>query len=410
MSVAEMESKAVVCRVCDSSDLVPVVDLGMQPWCNNFLNAEDVGKEPFYPLRLVYCRQCSTSQLDFTVKKEIMFGDHTYLSGVTKSLSNHFEAVAREVDERFFADREQKSVLDIGSNDGTQLKHFQALGFDVLGVESSKKTAEIATEAGVPTLHAFFNLEAMRSIGRKFDAFNAAGVFFHLEELHSVCEAIKYGLKDDGVFVVQFLYMKSIMDNLAFDQIYHEHLLYYTLKTIETLLNRHGLAMFDARLAAIHGGSIIAFVGHEGHRPASDRLAAMRAEEEASGCNNIEAYQDLNNRIKVMKEENLAYLRRAKADGKRVFGMGAPVKGNTMLNYFGVGPDLIECLLEKNTLRRGLYSPGMHIPILIEGEVETIPDIYYVLAWNFKREILANNKDLVDQGVEFYFPVNPKVG
>lgn len=409
MPVGEVETGAVVCRVCDSGDMVPVVDLGMQPWCNNFLTAEQVGKEPFYPLRLVYCRKCSTSQLDFTVKKEIMFGDHTYLSGVTKSLSSHFEAVAREVDERFFAGRKQKSILDIGSNDGTQLKHFQALGYDVLGVESSKKTAEIAVEAGVPTLQAFFNLEAMQSIGRKFDAFNAAGVFFHLEELHSVCEAIKFGLDEDGVFVVQFLYMKSIMDNLAFDQIYHEHLLYYTLKTIETLLNRHGLAMFDARLAAIHGGSIIAFVGHEGHRPVSERLAGMRAEEEASACNSIEAYQELSERIKVMKAENLAYLEEAKASGKRVFGMGAPVKGNTMLNYFGVGPDLIECLLEKNTLRRGLYSPGMHIPILMESEVEDIPDIYYVLAWNFKKEILANNQHLVDQGVEFYFPVDPKV-
>lgn len=409
MSIREVESKGMICRVCDSKDLTPVVDLGMQPWCNHFLRREEIGMEPFYPLRLVYCQNCSTSQLDFTVKKEIMFGDHTYLSGVTKSLSNHFEAVAREVDDRFFSDRADKSVLDIGSNDGTQLKHFQALGYEVLGVESSKTTAQIATEAGVPTLNAFFNLDAMQAIGSKFDVFNAAGVFFHLEELHSVCEAIKYGLKDDGVFVVQFLYMKSIMDNLAFDQIYHEHLLYYTLKTIETLLNRHGLALFDARLAPIHGGSIIGFVGHQGRRPSSDRLAAMRVEEEATGCNTLAAYQDFSERIKRMKVENLDYLKKAKAEGKRVFGMGAPVKGNTMLNYFGVGSDLIECLLEKNTLRRGLYSPGMHIPILIESEVDEIPDIYYVLAWNFKKEILANNQHLVGQGVEFFFPVNPQV-
>lgn len=409
MSVGEAESGALICRVCDSGKLVPAVDLGMQPWCNNFLRAEEVGKEPFYPLRVVYCEDCSTAQLDFTVKKEIMFGDHTYLSGVTKSLSDHFEAVAREVDERFFGGRSDKAVLDIGSNDGTQLKHFQSLGYDVLGVESSKTTAQIAIDAGVPTLNAFFNLETMHSIGRKFDAFNAAGVFFHLEELHSVCEAIKLGLKEDGVFVVQFLYMKSIMDNLAFDQIYHEHLLYYTLKTIETLLNRHGLAMFDARLASIHGGSIIGFVGHEGARPVSDRLKLMRTEEEESGCNSLDAYQVFSERIETMKAENLAYLRKAKDDGKRVFGMGAPVKGNTMLNFFGVGPDMIECLLEKNVLRKGLYSPGMHIPILIEDEVLEVPDIYYVLAWNFKKEILANNRHLLDQGVEFFFPVDPKL-
>ena len=399
----------MICRVCDSSSLEPVIDLGDQPWCNNFLKKEDVGKEPYYPLRVLFCHDCHTSQLDFTVKKEVMFGDHTYLSGVTKSLSEHFRKIAEDVDSRFFTGKTSKAVLDIGSNDGTQLKHFQALGYDVVGVESSKTTARIANDAGVPTINAFFNEEMMKGIGRQFDVFNAAGVFFHLEELHSVCRAIKLGLKPEGVFVVQFLYMKSIMENLAFDQIYHEHLLYYTLETIEVLLNRHGLSMFDAYLAPIHGGSMIGFIGHRGSYRASARLVELRNQERASGCNTITAYKEFDLRIKRMKQENLDYLHGAKAKGKRVYGFGAPVKGNTMLNYFGVGPSLIECLVEKNQLRRGLYSPGMHIPLLIEDEVYRPPDIYYVLAWNFKKEILGNNQALIDQGVEFYFPVNPKV-
>jgi len=399
----------MICRVCDSINLVPVVDLGMQPWCNNFLQASDIGKEPFYPLRVMYCNDCHTAQLDFTVKKEIMFGDHTYLSGTTKSLSEHFGRIAGEVDTKFFADQLEKSILDIGSNDGTQLKHFQALGYDVLGVESSKTTARMANDAGVPTLNAYFNETTMQEIGRQFDIFNASGVFFHLEELHSVCRAIKAGLKLDGVFVVQFLYMKSIMENLAFDQIYHEHLLYYTLETIEKLLNRHGLVMFDAYLAPIHGGSVIGYIGHPDQHPVESRLQSMRDEEDNSGCNQIGAYREFDLRIQRMREENLDYLQTARDAGKRVYGFGAPVKGNTMLNYFGVGTDLIQCLVEKNQLRRGLYSPGMHIPLKIEDEVEASPDIYYVLAWNFKKEILANNQKLIDQGVEFYFPVNPKV-
>jgi len=399
----------MICRVCDSASLELVMDLGMQPWCNNFLQASEVGKEPFYPLRVMYCNDCHTSQLDFTVKKEIMFGDHTYLSGTTRSLSEHFGRIADELDARFFANRIEKSILDIGSNDGTQLKHFQNLGYDVLGVESSKTTARMANEAGVPTLNAYFNETTMQGIGRQFDVFNASGVFFHLEELHSVCRAIKVGLKTDGVFLVQFLYMKSIMENMAFDQIYHEHLLYYTLETIDKLLNRHGLVMFDAYLAPIHGGSVIGYIGHPGSHPVESRLKAMRAEEESSGCNRIEAYRDFDLRIQKMREDNIDYLHAARDAGKRVYGFGAPVKGNTMLNYFGVGIDLIQCLVEKNELRRGLYSPGMHIPLKMEDEVETLPDIYYVLAWNFKKEILANNQALMNQGVEFYFPVNPKV-
>jgi 2-polyprenyl-3-methyl-5-hydroxy-6-metoxy-1,4-benzoquinol methylase len=398
----------MTCRVCDATDLELVVDLGNHPWGNHFLKKEEVGTEAFYPLRVFYCKNCATAQLDYTIKKEIMFGDHTYLSGVTKSLGEHFRKMAEEVDQRFFKDASGKSVLDIGSNDGTQLKHFQALGYEVLGVESSKTIAKMAVDAGVPTVNEFFNLETMRKIGKKFDVINAAGVFFHLEELHSVADGIKEGLKEDGVFMVQFLYMKSIIENLAFDQIYHEHLLYYTLKTIETLLNRHGMEMFDAYLAPIHGGSVIGFITHAGKRKPSERLVAMRQEEDAAKTNEVGTYHEFYRRIQAMKEKNLAYLQGAKAEGKRVYGFGAPVKGNTLLNYFGIGTDLIECLVEKNELRRGLYSPGMHIPLVMESEITTLPDIYYVLAWNFKNEILANNKDLLEKGITFYFPVNPK--
>jgi len=397
------------CRVCDSSQLEPAIDLGQQPWCNHFLRPDEVGREPFYPLRVVYCRDCSTAQLDFTVKKEIMFGDHTYLSGVTQSLGEHFGGIAREVDERFFKNLPGKSVLDIGSNDGTQLKHFQRLGYDVLGVESSKTTARIAQEAGVPTLNQFFNLEVARSLGRKFHAVNAAGVFFHLEELHSVTDGIREALRPDGVFVVQFLYMKRIVENLAFDQIYHEHLLYYNLGTIEKLLARHGLALFDAYLAPIHGGSMIAFVTHQSRGLApSDRLQELLRAEAADHSNDLATYLDFARRIQRMKAENLAWLDRAKAAGKRIYGMGAPVKGNTLLNYFKIGPQYLDCLVEKNELRRGLYSPGMHIPVVIEKELAQLPDLYYVLAWNFKKEILANNQHLLARGLEFFFPVNPK--
>jgi hypothetical protein len=367
-----------------------------------------VGHEPFYPLRVVFCPNCRTAQLDYTVKKEIMFGDHTYLSGVTRSLSDHFRLMAEEVDSRFMQGVVNKAALDIGSNDGTQLQHFKNLGYDVLGVESSKTTARLANEKGIPTLNEFFNVDVARGLGRKFHVINAAGVFFHLEELHSVTDGIRELLHEDGVFVVQSLYMKRIVENLAFDQIYHEHLLYYNLAPLEALLNRHGLALFDAYVSPIHGGSVMGFVAPQGRRPASDRLQQLRAEEHRDQSNELETYHAFAKRIERMKEENLQFLRDKQKQGKRVFGFGAPVKGNTLLNYFGVGPELIECLVEKNELRRGLYSPGMHIPVLIEKELTALPDVYYVLAWNFKKEILANNQHLLDKGVEFYFPVNPK--
>jgi 2-polyprenyl-3-methyl-5-hydroxy-6-metoxy-1,4-benzoquinol methylase len=396
------------CRVCDGQDLELAIDLGLQPWCNHFIRPEDAGTEPFYPLRVVHCAQCNTAQLDFTVKKEILFANHTYLSGITRTLDDHFARVAREVDEGFMRERTNKSVLDIGSNDGTQLMHYQALGYSVLGVESSKSTADIANEYGVETLHAFFNAVVARSLNRKFDVINASGVFFHLEQLHSVTDGIRECLKDDGVFVVQFLYMKQIIENLAFDQIYHEHLLYYNLETIQTLLARHDLEMFDCYLSPIHGGSIIGFVTHAGRHSVSRRLELMLAEETASKSNDIETYRSFARAILHKKEQSLGYLMNQRDQDKRVFAFGAPVKGNTLLNYFGIGPELIECLVEKNPLRKGLVSPGMHIPVVLEDEIDP-PDAYYVLAWNFKEEILRNNRDLIETGVGFYFPVETTI-
>lgn len=396
------------CRVCNATGLELAIDLEVQPWANNFLKKDEVGKEAFYPLRVVYCHDCATVQLDYTVPKEIMFADHTYLSGITRSLSEHFKNVTVEVDTRFFKNTDKKAVLDIGSNDGTQLKHFKELGYDVVGVESSKTTAQIANDSGVFTINEFFNFKLAQRLKRKFNVINAAGVFFHLEELHSVTDGIRELLSDDGVFVVQFLYMKRIVENGAFDQIYHEHLLYYNLLTIEALLNRHGLSMFDAYLSPIHGGTIIGFVTHKGGKEVSDRLLKLRKIEEEERSNDYSTYVEFAKRISKMKKENLSYLDHAKQCGKKIFGFGAPVKGNSLLNYFGVGTKHLDYLVEKNELRRGLYSPGMHIPVVIEKEFSQIPDIYYVLAWNFKKEILANNQHLIDRGVEFYFPIQVK--
>ncbi len=394
------------CRVCDAEDFSLILDLGMQPWGNHFLNKDELGQEPLYPLRVVYCNACQTAQLDYTVKKEVMFSDHTYLSGITKTLDNHFKALAEEVDDRFFKDRKSKSALDIGSNDGTQLKHYQNLEYEVLGVESSKKTAALANQANVQTLHAFFNLETAKQINRKFDVINAAGVFFHLEELHSVTDGIKFSLKEDGVFVVQFMYMKNIVENCSFDQIYHEHLLYYNLKTIQVLLNRHGLALTDAYISPIHGGSMMGFVTHQGRNlPKSERLVDLEKAEDAAKSNELETYQKLAQKVQNLKEKTLAYLKKQKDAGKSIYGFGAPVKGNTLLNYFGIGKETLDIMVEKNTLRKGLYTPGTHIRIDMEDELKKLPDVYFVLAWNFRDEILENNQELIEKGLEFYFPL-----
>jgi SAM-dependent methyltransferase len=399
----------VNCRVCGSSNLELIIDFGDQPWGNDFLSKDKVGSEFKYPLRLHYCHACSTSQIDHTVNKNIMFSDHTYLSGTTKTLSGHFKDLATYVKRNFFPNKKELSILDIGSNDGTQLKHYKNLDFDVLGVESSKSIAESANNIGIPTLNDFYNLDIAKIINRKFSVINASGVFFHLEELHSVCEAIKFNLQNEGVFVVQFIYIGSILKNLAFDQIYHEHLLYYSLNNLNFLLNKYDLEIFDTNFSSIHGGSMISFVGHKGKHSISDRLQKYQKNEEDSKINDIDTYFDFAKKVEKLKEINLEFINKSLNEGKTIYGFGAPVKGNTLLNFFGVTNKQLNYLVEKNPLRNGLYSPGSHIEIIMEDDVLHEPNIYYVLAWNFKNEILANNVKRINNGVDFYFPIDPKV-
>jgi 2-polyprenyl-3-methyl-5-hydroxy-6-metoxy-1,4-benzoquinol methylase len=393
------------CRVCFSEKLSKILDLGEQPWCNDFLKKKQLGYEKFYPLLLLYCNTCNTVQLNYTVKKEIMFSNHTYLSGITKTLSDHFLNVSKEINKKFNKEKKNKSILDLGSNDGTFLNHFKKLGWKILGVESSKNIAKMANKKKIKTLNMFFNLKNAKKIKTKFDFINASGVFFHLEELHSFTRGVKYLIKENGIFIVQFLYMKKIVENTAFDQIYHEHLLYYNLKTLEFLLNKHGLEIFDAHLAKVHGGQMVAYVCKKGIRKKTKRLNNLYDLEKKSGCNNIKYYENFSKKIKLLKKENLAFLKKCKKNNKIVYGMGAPVKGNTLLNYFKIDTKLIPILLEKNNLRDGLYSPGTHIPIKMEDNIKKLPDIYYVLAWNFKREILKKNKNLIKKGIKFYFPI-----
>ena len=393
------------CRICSSTRLDLVFDLGEQPWGNNFLTKQQLGKEEFYPLQLLYCNECSLSQLSYTVKKEIMFSDHTYLSGSTKSLSNHFKNVCDLLNTRFNKDNKRRSILDIGSNDGTFLQHFKNLDWDILGVESSKKISEIANSKEINTINKFFNLETAKDINSKFDFINASGVFFHLEELHSVAKGIREKLKPEGIFVVQFLYMKQIMKNIAFDQIYHEHLVYYNLNTLSKLLDMHKLEIFDAYLSDIHGGQMIAFISLKGQYDKTDLLKRLIFDEEKSLCNKKESYIEFSEKAKNLKKENLIYLDKCIQNKKIIFGMGAPVKGNTLLNYFGITTKYLQLLLEINLLRKNLYAPGSHIPIFMENDVKNLPDIFYVLAWNFKDEIMEKNKHLISKGVQFYFPI-----
>jgi 2-polyprenyl-3-methyl-5-hydroxy-6-metoxy-1,4-benzoquinol methylase len=396
----------MTCRCCGGRHVELVIDLSDQPHCNRLVRPGlPAGAEPHYPLRVGFCRDCTMVQIDHTIPKENMFSDYPYVSGTTKTLPVHFRATSERIAAAYGVGAKDL-VVDIGSNDGTWLKQWVFSGARVLGVEAADNVAKIAQDAGVPTWSRFFNEECARDILAQHGpakVVTAAGVFFHLEELHSVVRGIEALLAEDGVFVVQAIYLGGMVENTAFDQVYHEHLCYYTLKSLSALLETHGLEVFEASLVPIHGGSIEAHVARKGTRRVGESVRRMQAEEIAKGFGEIETYRAFAANVLDLRQRLVALLEEYRAKGRSVWAYGAPAKGATLLNSFGIGPALVQKAVEKNPMKVGLAIPGVRIPI--EAEEGQRPDAYLVLAWNFIEEFLRKEQAWLAEGGELIVPI-----
>jgi hypothetical protein len=391
------------CRNCNNHPLVPILDLGMQGWCNDFITNEQIGKEPTYSLKLNYCKECDMLQLTTTVPKERMFKHHDYLSGTTKTLREHFYNIAKENIDQFKLSGKD-IVLDIGGNDGTQLAQYKILGLsNLINVESADNIAKLSSAAGIYTINDFFNdkLAYNNFNPGEIQLINAAGVFFHLEELHSVIRAIKYLLARNGIFVVQFMYAGMMIEKGTYDMIYHEHLLYYTLHSLENLLNPYGLKVFDAYESDIHSGSVIAKLCHSSANmePTKRYLNLKEKDKEYT----FEKFKKFGQKIVSDRYRLRKFIKDLKGESKKIYGYGAPAKGNTLLTYEKIDNKLLDKLVEINPLKIGKYTPVTHIPIVQESK-EDLPDYYLLLAHNFDKEILEKNKEITDKGVKFIVP------
>jgi hypothetical protein len=383
-----------------TTDYDVVLDLGNQPWGNDFLTHEEMGHEKKYPLCLVHCNKSKLLQLTYFVPKEVMFKNHTYIT--TPSLLDDFYAVAKENLEQYNLDVLSDCILDIGGNDGSQLLQYKKLGFkNIINYEAADNISILSEQNGVPCINDFFNLKSVKKNIPKGGVrlINASGVFFHLEELHSVIEAINYCLDDDGVFVVQFMYSGSMVDNLNFDTIYHEHLCYYTIDSIVRLLRKYNLYIEDGYFTKLHSGSIVAKF-----RKYKAKLT-NRCEEliESDKKYDLEAFKKFASKVEKKRHDLKNTLLKLKQEGKKIYAYGAPVKGNTLMNYMGIDHTLIDKMVEINPLKIGRYSPQSHIPVVEESE-EDIPDYYLLLAHNFSKQIIEKNKHLIKKGVRFIIP------
>ena len=400
------------CRVCLGENLKQVLDLGDQPHCNSLLQPASLDQqEANYPLRLWFCEDCTTVQIDYTVAKETMFREYVYVSGTTQTLREHFKESTRRLVSRVGL-KTGDLVVDIGSNDGTWVKCYKEYGVHAIGVEPAQNLAERANDDGAETINHFFNASVAAQISDtrgQPKLVTAAGVFFHLEELHSATEGVANLIGDDGVFCVQAIYLGEILRNTEFDNIYHEHLTYWTVRSISELFARHDLEVFAVDLLPIHGGSLELLVAKKGTRVIEDSVQKFLDAEAVAGYYNIDTYYAFADQVWRIRDELLRILNDFKSRGKKVFAFGAPAKGATMLNSFGITTDLIPISVERNPLKIGKVIPGARIPIEDEDSAGE-PDAYLILPWNFLGEFLKKKKDYILSGGSFIVPVpNPVV-
>jgi hypothetical protein len=402
-----------VCISCGSSNLKPILDLGNHAWCNLLLKKEDIGKEKKYPLRMIYCNDCTLFQLDkeSQVPKEEMFSNHAYLSGTTNSLKNHFYNINKEIVEQFNIKSDDK-VVEFGSNDGSCLKQFKKLGCNnVIGVESAKNIAQIANDNGIYTIDEYFSEECVDKHfnGNRAKIITCAGVFFHMnrENIHSVIRGIKKLLDKDGIFVIHFMYLGDVLKNCTFDQLYAEHFYMLSIKSLKNLLSPYGLEIFDAQHCDIHGGTIVAKICNkesELYKLRTERLFMLEALDEE--LVNEKTINEFANKVISKKDELREFLIDIKnKENCKIYALGAPAKGNTFLTYFNIDNSIVGAALEINDMKFGYYTPVSHIPIIKEDK-NNIEDGSYllVLAWNFFDEILEKNKDLLDRNIKFILP------
>ncbi len=394
------------CRVCEGIDLVKVLDLGSTPPANAYLKKEDLVKpEKSFPLALYYCRTCSLAQLLDVVDPEILFKNYHFLTGASAPSVEHFRKYADEVIKPLISSKDDL-VIDIGGNDGVLLSFIKDYA-RVLNVDPADNLAPISEEKGVPFYPAFFTSRVADDILATYGQAKvvvANNVFAHTDPIRDVFKGVAKLINGDGVFIFEVHWQKHLLEEGAFDQIYHEHLCFHSLHALKHLVESAGMRIFDVEIVPTQGKSLRVFASKNGVPTVN--VASVLAEEKASGLTDAKTHIAFAQTVEANKKKLITLLRELKAAGKKIVGYGAPAKGNTLLNYYGIGPDILDYLIDTTVLKQGLYSPGMHIPIVSPEKLRTdTPSYILLLAWNFKDAILEKEKKLREKGIKFIITV-----
>jgi SAM-dependent methyltransferase len=403
------ESKST-CRHCRQLLHHTFVDLGMSPLCESFVSPDKLdAMEPYYPLHVLVCENCFLVQLKEYVSPEHIFSDYAYLSSYSTSWVAHAKTYCGMIKDRLGLGAESR-VVELACNDGYLLQHFGPLGVPVLGVEPAANVAKLANEKGIPTISAFFGTRLAQQLvleGRDADLVVANNVLAHVPDINDFVNGIQWLLKPNGVATLEFPHIERLMTENQFDTIYHEHFSYLSATVVERVARMHGLRLFDVEKLSTHGGSLRVYLAHQDSLyPTSTRVLELIELEDRFGLRNLDGYGSFSEKVKQAKRELLSFLIAAKKDGKRICGYGAPGKGNTLLNYCGIGTDFLDFTVDRNPYKHGRYTPGMHIPIRPVEEIDAArPDYILILPWNLKNEIVEQMGHVGAWGAKFVVPI-----
>jgi SAM-dependent methyltransferase len=404
-------SQLTSCRICGEprSHLHSILDLGATPLANRLLRPEQLGEpEPRYPLELVLCPKCSLLQITETVPPEVLFREYLYCSSFSDTMLRHARAIAeRLIEERRLG--HDSLVVEAASNDGYLLQYFMAHGVGVLGIEPARNIAEMARRRGVATIDEFFGAalaRRLRAEDQTADLFLANNVLAHVADTNDFVEGIRLLLAPAGLAVIEAPYALDMIDHCEFDTIYHEHLCYFSLTALDQLFRRHDLVIQHVERVPIHGGSLRIFAGHAAAVAVGASVRTLLATEQARAVADATSYRGFRDRVEALKTELCDRLQELKKQGHRLAAYGASAKGSTLLNYFGIGRDVLDFVVDRSTVKQGHCTPGSHLPIHAPQKlVEEMPDEVLLLTWNFADEIIRQQHEYCRRGGRFLIPI-----
>ncbi len=403
------------CRFCQSKNLIPYLNLGFTPLADRFLSLKQLNEsEKYYPLVVVLCTKCGLSQLNYTVNpKELYQDEYPYSMSLTKTGSDHYENFAASISKKFNLNNKDL-VIDIGSNIGILLGGFKKYGTRVLGVDPAENMAKIACKKGIETIADFFIPTIAKKIRRKYGPAKiivGTNVFAHIFDHHQFIKALKLLLDKKGVFIFESPSFMNLIKNMEYDTIYHEHLLYLSLKPVINFFEQFDMEIFNVENYQIHGGSFRVFIARKEKFPINSSVLTQLKQEKMAKIHSLKTLKEFSKKVSKNRNELMNFIQKLKKQNKKIAIVSTPAKGMTLLNYCHIGPEHIDFATEKSKLKIGKFTPGTHIPILSDSElIKRKPDYALLLAWNFSKEIMKNMKDYKKIGGKFIIPIPyPKI-